>query len=903
MKCPKCHSENSDTSRFCSNCATQLARSGQSRPELTKTLESPVHALVKGSLVVGKYRVIEEIGRGGIGVVYRAHDESLDRDVAIKVLSPEFATDFEWLRRFEQEAKAAGQLNHPNILVVYEIGTHEGAPCIVTELLEGESLRERLRSGALPIRRAEETTVQIARGLSAAHEKGIIHRDLKPENIFVTKDGHVKILDFGLAKLSKKRDEMAVAATLTEATQEGTVLGTVGYMSPEQVLGKPLDARSDLFSLGVVLYEMLTGTRPFQKGSAPETMTAILKEEPPDLAATGRSVSPGLDRIVRHCLEKEPSSRFQSARDVAFALETLSQSTTTGAAALPAGGSKRRLAFGLLGIVLLAGSYAGLFLWTRNAAKAPVPSFKRLTFQRGWVNAARFAPDGRTVVYSAAWEGGPNEVLSLRLGSPESRPLGHSPAELLAVSSTSELAIALDSHPLKNVQVWAGTLARVAFSGGTPRPLSEQVTFADWSPGGDEMALVRETDTGDRLEYPADHLLYSSAGAIFYPRVSPTGDIVAFFDSADGLTGAVAVVDRAGKKTTLTETFMGGATGLAWSPKGDEIWFTAGTGLQKELRSVTLGGRQRLVLSQAVSIRLLDVAKDGRVLVAHEQERSRCFFRGEKDPVERELSWLDGSVIQSISRDGRLVVLNEQGEGAGAGQAQVYLRETSGVPPMKLGPGLGVAFSPDERFVVGITVNPPDIVLYPVGPGQPRTIHMEGISLGEVWGLLPDGRTVVFDGNEPSHGRRIWLMEVTGSKPRPISPEGVFALRPLPITPDGGFVLGVLGGLGILSGKILAYPVAGGDPQPLKGLLEGEMIAGWGLDGQSFFSFGVNKIPMQMHRVDGKTGERKLVREIVPADRAGRLLAFYAYMTPDGKDYAFTTVIVLSELHLIEGLR
>jgi Tol biopolymer transport system component len=903
LKCPKCHSENPDTSRFCSNCATQLTHAGPLSDSLTKTLETLVHALANGTLVAGKYRVIGEIGRGGMGVVYRAHDEALARDVAIKVLPPEFASDSERLRRFEQEAKAAGQLNHPNILVVYDVGTHKGAPYIVTELLEGESLRERLSSGALPVRKATETTVQIAQGLSAAHEKGIIHRDLKPDNVFLTKDGHVKILDFGLAKLARSRDEFA-GATLTEATQAGTVLGTVGYMSPEQVLGKPLDARSDLFSLGVVLYEMVSGTRPFHKASAPETMTAILKEEPPDLAAPGRSVPPGLDRIIRHCLEKEPSSRFQSARDIAFALESLTQSTTAGTASLRAAGGKRRLTVVALGLTVIATCAAFFFMLGKRTGRGPAPSFQRLTFRRGWVNSARFAPDGQTVVYSAAWEGGPNEVFNLRLGSPESRPLGFSPAELLAISPMSELALSLNSHSRRSFDLWAGTLARVPFSGGTPRPLGEQVTFADWSPDGKEMALVRETDTADQLEYPVGHVLYSSGGSISHPRVSPKGDLVAFLDLLDSFSGSVAVVDRTGKKTTLTETFMGGATGLAWSPKGDEIWFTAGAGLRHELRAVTLGGRQRLVLSQAVSIRLLDVAKDGRVLVAHEQQRIRCFFRGEKDPTDRELSWLDYSAIQSLSRDGRFVILNEQGEGAGADLEQTYLRETSGAPPMKLGKGIGAAFSPDERFVVAQTADsPPDIVLYPVGPGQPRTIHVEGVSLVEQWGLLPDGRTVVFTGIEPQHGIRIWLMDLSGSKPRPITAEGVNVLRPIPITPDGKFVLGVSGGLGLAGGKILAYPVAGGEPRHFKGLLDGEEIAGWCRDGQSFFAFGVNRIPMNVSRVDGKTGERKLVREIVPTDRAGRLIAFWAYVTPDGKDYAYSTNIWFSELHLIEGLR
>jgi hypothetical protein len=855
---------------------------------------------------LGPYEIVALLGAGGMGEVYRARDPRLGREVAIKVLPAEFAADPERLRRFELEAHAVAALSHPNVLAVYDVGTHEGSPYLVTELLEGESLRERLQAGPLTPRRAIEVGGEVAQGLAAAHEKGIVHRDLKPGNVFLTKDGHVKILDFGIAKLVApiSLTEPAQATTVVEATEAGTTLGTVGYMSPEQVLGKPVDARSDLFSLGVVLYEMLSGTRPFQKESAPETMAAILKEEPPDLTEIGRFIPPGLDRIVRHCLEKEPSSRFQSARDVGFDLESLSQATSTASAPLRVVAGRRRLVFVALGLVTLAACAAVFFILGKRTSQAPAPSFQRLTFRRGWVNAARFAPDGQTVVYSAAWEGGPNEVFSLRLGSPESRPLGHSPAELLAVSPTGELALALNSHPRQSVISWAGTLARVAFSAGTPTQVAEEVTFADWSPDGKEMALVRETDTVDQFEFPAGHVLPSTGVSIFCPRVSPTGDTVAFVDSADGFAGAVAVVDRAGKKKTLTESFAMAPTGLAWSPKGDEIWFTAAkAGTRTELRGVTLRGRQRLVLRESVPIRLLDVAKDGRVLVAHEQRRSRCFFRGEKDTIDRELSWLDGSQIQSLSRDGALVVINEQGEGAGADLYQVYLRETTGAPPMKLGPGLGTGFSADERFVIGSVYDPPGIVLYPIGPGQPRTIPIAGLTLWEVWGLFPDGRTVVVTGNEPSHGVRIWLTDLAGSKPRPITPEGVNVVRPLPITPDGRSVLGVSGGLGVGGGRILAYPVAGGEPRPLKGLLDGEMIAGWCADGQSFFAFRPNEIPMKMHRVDGKTGERKLVREIMPTDRAGRLIAFWSYATPDGKDYAYSTNIFLSELHLIEGLK
>ncbi len=275
---------------------------------------------------LGPYEILAAIGAGGMGEVYRARDPRLERDVAIKVLPASFSADADRLRRFEQEAKAAGLLNHPNITAVYDIGSHDGAPYVVQELLEGETLRAVVSGGKLPPRRAIDYSLQIVHGLGAAHEKGIVHRDLKPENIFVTNDGRVKILDFGLAKLTHAEDrgQGSNLPTATAGTEPGVVMGTLAYMSPEQVRGKPADARSDIFSFGAILYEMLAGRRAFHGDSAADTMSAILREDPPDLSATNQNLPPGLERIVRHCLEKSPDQRFRSAHDLAFALEALS---------------------------------------------------------------------------------------------------------------------------------------------------------------------------------------------------------------------------------------------------------------------------------------------------------------------------------------------------------------------------------------------------------------------------------------------------------------------------------------------------------------------------------------------------------------------------------------------------
>jgi serine/threonine protein kinase len=337
--------------------------------------------LLTSGLKLGPYEIQSSLGAGGMGEVYRARDARLDRTVAIKVLPASFSSDRDRLQRFAQEARAAAGLNHPNILSIYDIGEDQGAPYIVSELLEGETLRDRLRIGAISVRKAVDFALQAARGLAAAHEKGIVHRDLKPENIFLTNDGHVKILDFGLAKLTRPEGESgaADAATVQAVTEPGLVMGTVGYMSPEQVRGKAADARSDLFAFGAILYEMISGKRAFHGETAADTMSAILKEDPSELSETARNVPPGLERIVRHCLEKNPGQRFQSARDLAFDLEVLTEvSVTPKSGSLPTvvreeiRADSRRKTLQIAGAVVLAAALVGVGWWLGHS-KPPGP--------------------------------------------------------------------------------------------------------------------------------------------------------------------------------------------------------------------------------------------------------------------------------------------------------------------------------------------------------------------------------------------------------------------------------------------------------------------------------------------------------------------------------------------------
>ena len=851
---------------------------------------------------LGPYEILSPLGAGGMGEVYRARDPRLGRDVAIKVLPAAFSSDPDRLKRFEQEARAAGALNHPNLTAVHDLGTSpDGAPYVVHELLEGETLRSELASGRFSPRKAIEYAIQVAQGLAAAHEKGIVHRDLKPETVFVTSDGRVKILDFGLAKLTQA-EGTPNATNVPTATEPGVVMGTLGYMSPEQVKAKPADARSDIFALGAILYEMLSGQRAFRGDSAGETMAAILKEDPPDLSVTNQNVSPGLDRVVRHCLEKNPERRFQSASDIAFDLEALSGLSTPGlqAAAAPARG-RRRIALAAAAVALaLAGLLAGRLLWTTPPAS--VPAFHRLTYRRGFVWSARFSPDGHTVIYSANWDGAEKaQLFSTRTENPGSILFDVSGTWVESISRSGETLV-LEDVLQSYGYAHRGVLRTAPLSGGAARDLFEDVVDATWAPDGQSIALVRAPGWRHRLEFPAGKVLYETAGWVSHPRVSPAGDVVAFLDHPQfgDDAGSVAVIDRNGRKTTLS-TGWSSAQGLAWSPSGEEIWFTATEGgSNRALHAVTRSGRQRVVTRSPGVLTLQDVSANGRALINHASERIGMVGLG-ADGKSRNLSWLDWSRAPCFSDDAGTVVFTEEAEGGGPGYS-VYLRKTDGSPAVRLGEGEGLALSPDGKWVLTALVrfDPAPLVLLPTGAGEPRPLPKDSISHDALpAAFLPDGRRIVFAGHEPGHGRRTWVQDLDAGKARPITPEGVVGTV---VSPDGRLVA--------TRGpdqKVALYSVEGGSAQPIPvdGLEPNDVILRWSSDGKFLFaSAGTRRtLTARVYRIEISTGRREEWKVFSLPDPTGISGISCNAITPDGKSFVFTYSQRISDLYIVDGLR
>ena len=858
---------------------------------------------------LGQYEILGRLGAGGMGEVFRARDTRLDREVAVKALSGELAMDPVRLARFETEARSASALNHPGIVTIHEIGQAGQMPFLVMELVDGKTLRELLYAGPFPVRRALHVAAQLSDALARAHEAGIVHRDIKPENVMVTRDGYAKILDFGLARIDHRGNGSGASrrdGTMTEETREGAVVGTAGYMSPEQASGQPVDFRSDQFSFGVLVYELLSGKRAFQRPTRAETLAAIIREEPEPLGVLSPKVPAPLRWLVERCLAKLPEDRYASTRDLSRELQSVRDHfseidvTGEGSAATLRSDPKRSRLWLSAGVALsVAALVASAFVLGSNALPRAAPSFHRLTFRDGTVWSARFAPDGQTVVYGAGWNGGPIRIYSTRAETTESVPLALPPSSVLAIAPSGEMAISLSARPSGPFST-AGTLARSTLAGGGSREILEGVQAADFSPDGSSLLVLRALDGRSRLEYPVGKTLYEAAsGYLSDPRVSPNGDRVAFVEHPmrGDDSGAVAVVDLEGHKHTLSTGWIS-VRGLAWGPDGSEVWFTAASlGGSRALHAVSLSGRRRLVARVPGALTLHDVSREGRVLLA--QEHAREGVMGVLPGLEKEqdLSWHDWSRPVDLAADGSRFLFDETGEGGGASYA-VYTRQADGSPAVRLGDGRALALSPDGRWAMATPQTAPaELVLLPTGAGQSRSIRTGRFAnvIKAAW--FPDGEHVLLSANEPGHAPRLYVQPAEGGDPRPMAPEGTGS--DFAISPDGTQVAAVAA-----DGGLVLYRVDGEGPRKIRGAATGDVPIRFAPDGRFLYVLvRGNGAQSSVERLDIATGQRQLWKRLAPPDPVGVYGVPRALLSADGLSYLYTYVRLLDALYLVDGLR
>jgi hypothetical protein len=813
-----------------------------------------------------------------MGEVYRAHDERLHRDVAVKVLPADVGADPERLRRFEVEARAAGGLNHPAILAIHDFGQHEGMPYLVSELLDGETLRSRLVTGPLALPRAVDLAVQIALGLAAAHDRGIVHRDLKPDNLFLTRDGHIKILDFGLAKpLAPLGDSSAGdghASTMAAATAAGAILGTAGYMAPEQVRGQAVDHRADVFAFGAVLHEMLAGAPAFVGPSLIERAHAALRDDPTPIPGA----PPGLQQVVRRCLEKRPEDRFQSMRDLAFQLRTLGDSPVS---------TRRPWIAAALGGLLIAAAVAAV-IWgvprRSPSATRPPPAakdepmlgrFLRLAPRHGIVENARVGSDGKTVLYDyRPHSDTPPRVYTTLVGRAESRPVTPPGYTLDGLSADGQLLVRRDL-----------TLASMPLLGGAPRVIAEEVMHADMASDG-TIAFAAGTFGHYRIEWPPGKVVATNPHGFGGVRISPSGQELAFVDAGSPTTtiGKLVVIDRTGKRLFEGPVFNN-LSDPAWGP-GGEVWVTASHDDRDcELIALAPNRPPRTITRLAGWTALADIIvspeRTAAVVIARELwSHTRVRAAGEHE--ERDLDEFEAVLPIDLSADGRQLLYM-------TGPGEMYVQGLDGSPPIQLGAGSPFAVSPDGKWVLAsLDQMVHELSLVPVGAGQPRRVQTSLRKFDRAR-FFADGKRALICGAREGEGLRTWIQDLDGGEPRAVTEVGVLACQA--ISPDGKRSAGF--------NPETWQPLIARLDRPavdlIAGLSPNQLPLSWSRDAKTLYVAQMFPDPLKIFAFDlGTHRIRSLVERSQPP--------WHVVVGPDGS-YAYGLRDRSDQIFLVEGLR
>jgi serine/threonine protein kinase/Tol biopolymer transport system component len=853
---------------------------------------------------LGPYEIIAPLGAGGMGEVYRSRDTRLGRDVAIKVLPPHLSASLELKERFDREARAISSLNHARICTLHDVGHQDGVDFLVMEYLLGESLAERLRKGALPLKETLKVAIEICEALDVAHRAGIVHRDLKPANVMLTKSG-AKLMDFGLAKSSASTSLGSASAPLLSAAQTmsgpspmsplttaGQVIGTIQYMSPEQIEGKEADARSDIFALGAVMYEMATAKRPFQGKSQISLASAILEKDPEPISRLQPLTPPSFERLVNTCLAKNPDDRLQSARDVRLELLWCAEapSQVVPLSTPPPKTIARVLPWAIAALLALALGSLPFFLNHQQSA----PQYTTIASREGVLQAARFSHDGQTILYSGRWEGEPPQLFTAHLGSSESRALGIPSATLASVSSSDQLAVIRGCEVVFSFDC-GGTLATVSLGGGAPRDMAGHIAFADWSPDGKQLVVSKISYEGARLELPPGHVLIQQRSGWFgHPRFSPDGTRIAFENhpSAAADDGTIDIVDLTGKKSTLAK-FNISLEGLAWSPGGREVWFAAASshsGWADSIRAVTLDGKERTVLTMP-SVRLHDISTDGHVLLSHENWRRQLvgFFPGDKE--DHPYSWMDDTAATAITVDGRLISFTESGEVYYiAGEVLGYYRATDGSPAVSIGPG-ATSISPDGKWIALASHASHKLLIQPVGLGEILELSTPGLSNFANISWSEDGRFITYVAQDAQNQSNVYVQSVAGGSPSLIQAGAANAFPVL--SPDGSRLA-----LHADRGGISLYGMQGAAPLVLRGVDETAYPVRFINGGKSLLVGESTTEEVVLTRVDLADGHRTPWKRFKSAERSGLGMV----VTPDLKYYTYTVHRYSSDLYVVSNL-